>query len=529
MYRRGRKEQQISIEDRFMNLPVSIVENLQKSWAEQFYQNIFLSIDEDPFAVLYSREYSRPNKPVNILVSLLILKELHGLTDDELMGALYFDYRYQYALGISDFESETLSINTITNFRQRLVAYEAKHKIDLLKQATDTISNQLANVIELDRSMARMDSFMMSSSCKKLTRLELVYKVVEAMVKALHKLNASFVPATFNEYLEEKTQNEVLYHTKNAEAGSKLDKQFTQATELYRYVNRHPEWHKLSEYQRLARLLNDQCLETEEGDLIPIEATKLSSDSLQNPTDPDATYRTKGGEGYVGYSVNLVEVRDQEKKIGLILSHEIEKNIHSDAKFGQSFVEHDPLAEDIHSLSADGAYYRQETIQAAKNKGIEINLSNMVGRKVNKDTLPVNQFVINEQSMIMRCPAGYEPVHAKHDSKKNIYTAKFDKGACDLCLFREQCPMSEQKKYNTVRFTQLKLQSDTFRSSMNSERHKELSRFRAGVEGVVSALRRGFLVDHLPVRGFLHSKLWLHTKIVAYNFKMVTKYQASRA
>ncbi len=82
MYRRGRKEQQISIEDRFMNLPVSIVENLQKSWAEQFYQNIFLSIEEDLFAVLYSSEYSRPNKPVNMLVSLLILKELHGLTDD---------------------------------------------------------------------------------------------------------------------------------------------------------------------------------------------------------------------------------------------------------------------------------------------------------------------------------------------------------------------------------------------------------------------------------------------------------------
>lgn len=75
--------------------------NLKKSWAEQFYQNIFLSIDEDPFAVLYSSEYSRPNKPVNILVSLLILKELHGLTDDELMSALYFDYRYQINLLMS--------------------------------------------------------------------------------------------------------------------------------------------------------------------------------------------------------------------------------------------------------------------------------------------------------------------------------------------------------------------------------------------------------------------------------------------
>ena len=68
--------------------------------------------------------------------------------------------------------------------------------------------------------------------------------------------------------------------------------------------------------------------------------------------------------------------------------------------------------------------------------------------------------------------------------------------------------MNEQKKYNTVRFTESKLQSDTFRSSMNSDRHKELSNFRAGIEGVVSALRRKFGVDDLPVRGFLRSKIW---------------------
>ena len=512
-----------------MNLPKSLVENLQKSWAEQFYQNIFLSIQEDRFADLYSNICSRPNKAVNMLVSLLILKELHGLTDDELMGALYFDYRYQYAMGISDFENDTFSINTLTNFRQRLMVYEAKENIDLLKLETEALSNKLADLIALDRSMARMDSFMMSSSCKKLTRLELVFKVVQAMVKALHKLSPDLVPAVFQVYLQEQHQNEVLYHTKNTEAGSKLETQFAQAAELYRYVNQRPDWHQLDEYKRLNRLLNDQCIESEEGDLIPIEAPKIASDSLQNPTDPDATYRNKGGEGHVGFVVNIVEVRDEEKQVGLILSHEMDSNTHSDAEFGQSFVENDPLAKEIDSLSADGAYYRQETIQAAKEKGIEINLSNMTGRKVDKDALPVNGFVQNDQSIITHCPAGHKAVSAKYDSEKKVYTAKFDKTICAVCPFQEQCPMNEQKKYNTVRFTESKLQSDTFRSSMNSDRHKELSRFRAGVEGVVSALRRKFGVDDLPIRGFLRSKIWLNAKIVAYNFKMIIKYQAKLA
>jgi hypothetical protein len=529
MYKRGRKEQQISIDDPFMNIPKSIVENLRKSWAEDFYNDIFLSINEDRFSMLYSSQYSRPNKPVNILVSLLILKELHSLTDDQLMGSLYFDYRYQYALGISDFEKESICINTITNFRQRLVEHESKTQEDLLKQETDALSQKLAEVIQLDKSMARMDSFMFSSSCKKLTRLELVYKVVQNMVKGLNKLDAVFVPEGFQEYLKEEHLNQTLYHTKSEEVGSKLDFQIEQAATLYRYAVQHPEWREMNEFQHLSRLLNEQCIETEEGIAIAIDAKQISPESLQNPSDPDATYRNKGGKGHVGLSVNLVEVRDQQKKVGLILSHDVRKNTHSDAAFGESFIQNEPLVAQIKTLAADGAYYRQRTLEEAKGKDIELNLSNMTGRKAAKETLPVQQFERNDQRLIVKCPAGHEPIRATYEASKQLYTAKFSKDLCLTCPIREQCPMKEQQKYNNVRFTESKLQSDSMRSSMGTDRHHELSRFRAGVEGVVSALRRGFRIDDLPVRGLLRSKIWIHAKILAYNFKSVTKYRARTA
>lgn len=60
MFKHGRKEQQISIEDRFLNLPQYVLETLQKSWAEDLYNDIFLEINEDRFSVLYSDAYSRP-------------------------------------------------------------------------------------------------------------------------------------------------------------------------------------------------------------------------------------------------------------------------------------------------------------------------------------------------------------------------------------------------------------------------------------------------------------------------------------
>lgn len=529
MYKRGRKEQQISMDDPFMNLPKSIVENLRKSWAEDFYNDIFLSINEDRFSVLYSEGYSRPNKPVNIMVSLLILKELHDLTDDQLIGSLYFDYRYQYALGISDFEQETACINTLTNFRQRLVAYEAATQVDLIKQETDALSWRLADIIELDRSMARMDSFMLSSSCKKLTRLELVYKVNQNMVKALFEMDPSFVTDPFQIYLKEGHQNQLLYHTKSEEAGSKLDAQIDNAAALYRYVVTRPEWVQMKEFEHLSRLLKDQCIETEEGVVIPTEAKKIAPESLQNPTDPDATYRYKSGKGNVGYSVNIVEVRDPNKNVGMILSHDIQNNLYHDAQFGEAFIDHDPLSDEIKVLAADGAYHRQTTIQKATDKKVEFNLSNMTGRKSAKNLLGVDQFERDDNQVITSCPAGHAPEQAKFDPVKQVYTAKFDKSICASCPLREQCPVKEQKKYNNIRFTENKLQTDELKKNMNTERHRELSKFRSGVEGIVSALRRGFHVDDLPVKGLLRSKIWIHTKILAYNFKSKVKYKVKCA
>lgn len=47
---------------------------LEEGWVKKFYDEIFSKIDESIFSNAYSEEYSRPNFPINILASLLILK-----------------------------------------------------------------------------------------------------------------------------------------------------------------------------------------------------------------------------------------------------------------------------------------------------------------------------------------------------------------------------------------------------------------------------------------------------------------------
>ena len=78
---------------------------LEKSWVQTFSDHVFTKINEHISAPLYSEKAnSRPNAPINVLVSALILKDFSGLTDEGITEACEFDFRYQYALHTTSFK-----------------------------------------------------------------------------------------------------------------------------------------------------------------------------------------------------------------------------------------------------------------------------------------------------------------------------------------------------------------------------------------------------------------------------------------
>ncbi len=50
------------------------------------------------------------------------------------MGSLHYDIIYQYAVGTTSYDKQPISINTLYNFRCRLLESELKKGIDLLKE-----------------------------------------------------------------------------------------------------------------------------------------------------------------------------------------------------------------------------------------------------------------------------------------------------------------------------------------------------------------------------------------------------------
>ena len=42
---------------------------------------------------------------------------------------------------------------------------------------------------------------------------------------------------------------------------------------------------------------------------------EIAPNSLQNPTDPDATYRRKGEKKHIGYTANIIEKFDDKNRM----------------------------------------------------------------------------------------------------------------------------------------------------------------------------------------------------------------------
>ena len=115
-----------------------------------------------------------------ILIGACILKEIHNLTDLEVLGALDFDLRWQYAFDINAFESHICQ-KTLHNFRTLITENEQARKI--FSGITDTIIETAA----LSTEKQRLDSTQITSNMAHLSRLGFFTRTIEAFLKRLDK------------------------------------------------------------------------------------------------------------------------------------------------------------------------------------------------------------------------------------------------------------------------------------------------------------------------------------------------------
>jgi len=139
----------MAFDDPLLSLTERERKYLMNSWAETFSKKIFPFIAEERFSILYSdNPASRPNNPVNVYFGLLILREIFNQSDEEVLNSLMFDLRYQYALHTTSFSEQSVSKNSLTNFRAAVYRYNQKHGIDLIQEEIESQAKTFSKLIK---------------------------------------------------------------------------------------------------------------------------------------------------------------------------------------------------------------------------------------------------------------------------------------------------------------------------------------------------------------------------------------------
>ena len=371
-----------------------------------------------------------------------------------------FDIRYQYALHTTSFQEQPVSKNSLTNFRAAVYSYNQEHGVDLIQEEIESHAQQFSKLLKIEGKTIRMDSLMVSSSCRKLSRLEIIYSTVARLIKVIDK-NATLAE-NFKPYLEEGHYNDTIYRSRDKDLNSKIKRVLKDGLKLYS-LYKNKEISKTEEFKLLSRMLKEQ---TQKGS---IKSSKtISPDSLQNPTDPDATYRKKGKKKHIGYTANIVEKFDAKNR--MITGYDLQKNTYSDQKFAKDAIKR--LDKET-TLLVDGTYYSEDIAKKAEAKGIKMVPANLVGGGKNSNG---DKFEIDEKEhLVKKCPSGHKPIHSTF--KEGSYRAHFNQKHCNNCPLRKDCLVIEQKKSYLFKVSETKLHRCQLITKMGTSEYQELARW----------------------------------------------------
>ena len=334
------------------------------AWHNQFYSLVTTKIDEEIFKPLFpeGKKSGRPNASIRILVGMSILKEGFGCSDEDLFEKCEFDLLTRKALGLELLTDVVPSIDTYYLFRRRICEYEEASGVGLMQKCFEQVAGDHVRMLKISGKCVRMDSKLIGSNIARQSRYELIHTT---LVKFLKANNISVLSPEQQEqakgYLEEDSSKTV-YRTDADTLQNRLALIGGFIMEiLAAYQDTAPV------YGLLHRLFDEQYT-IEDGKAVLRDKKSVKADSLQNPNDPDASYRDKNDQKVQGYVTNITETVE-EGKPSIITSVQVETAVFADCHFLQDAVGNSErvTGSTIEDLYADGAYQSPENREFAKN------------------------------------------------------------------------------------------------------------------------------------------------------------------
>jgi hypothetical protein len=260
-------------------------------------------------------------------------------------------------------------------------------------------------------------------------------------------------------------------------------------------------------YKLMQRVLAEQCnLETDiAGRKVTLKKpSQITSDSLQNPSDPDATYSGHKGQGY---QVQIMETfcrsedkAEKQQQLNLITHVAVQRACDSDATALVAAItdtQKRQLSPD--ELLADTLYGGDTNHQAAKVDGIQLIAPVKKGNATN--TSHLTGFSFNENGYVTCCPAGHSPDRVSYKKKTGRFSAVFNQQRCRSCPLIGQCNLTPGKNKFFLRYSDKQCRIAVRRAAEKTDTFVDTYRWRAGVEATMSEFDRRTGVKKLRVRG----------------------------
>jgi len=498
---------------------------LEESWPGLFNEIILRDLPVSEIAPYFSQDFGRPTKELHTVMGVLILQQTHNLTDAQTVEQLAFNIQWHYALSITE-ESDSakyMAPKTLWNMRNIIVQNGLETVI------FDSITGKLADVFNVNTDKQRIDSVHIQSDMARLGRIGIFSQSIHKFLVNLkrgHKDQFELVdPTIIEKYLSDKALS-CFSMVKPSESKKTLSDVASDLYKLVRQFEDHAKVKDMHSYKLLKRVLNDQCNLNPNDKEAPVEIKKpkeIPSDSLQNPSDPDATYSGHKGQGYqVQVMETYTETSDEQEKaqtLNLITYVETETACQSDA---QALI---PAIESVNErglnpkeVQADSLYGSDENSEAASEADVELVAPTM-GAVQNKE-ITLADFEFSDDGHVVSCPQGNQPLVSNENDGR--FSQGFDPETCAGCPCFDQCPVKAGKKYYYLRYDNKEMRLAKRRKYEQTDEFKERYRWRAGVEATMSEFDRRTGVKNLRVRGLKAVRYCAALKAIGVNIFRAT-------
>lgn len=345
-----------------------------EAWHNQFYELVTSNIDEDKFKPLFkSGNMGRGNASISQLVAIMIMKEGNRRSDEQMFEAVDFDLLVRKALGLVNLSDQAPSLDTYYLLRRRMVAYEEETGINLMGCCFKDVTKAQAMKFHVEGKSVRMDSKLIGSNIARYPRYRIILTTLQKWAKVgLDSLNPS-LRKKVEPYCKEDAQK-TEYRSTSEEIQQRIE---ALGAVIYKVLKRI----KASDGLLLKRVFDEQY-EVSHGKVSLRDKKLVSADSVQNPNDPDAAYRTKGDQKVKGYSVNATETNDEEGGLSLITDVEVRPATAADKDFLQQGVEGsmEVTGNLPEHINADGAYQSDGNREFAADNLIDFVTSGLQGK-----------------------------------------------------------------------------------------------------------------------------------------------------